>query len=257
MVWQLERGDASGAMHLQGYVEFGSSFRLGDVKRALCRPDAHLEQRRGSKQQAIEYCTKEETRFAGPWIFGTSTKQGKRSDLIGLCSEIVEGSLTISEVRRNYPKQYVLYRRGVEALCAASAKEKTARFREVQVFVYYGESGAGKTRKAVEENENYYMLEQGEKTWFDGYEGESCLIIDEFYGWILWGFFLRLLDGYQCRLPVKGGFCYAQWSKVIITSNQEPREWYARGMPRELRRRISEIWYFKLNQEPEKLEDYE
>ena len=31
---------------------------------------------------------------------------------------------------------------------------------------------------------------------------------------------LNLLDGYRLRLPIKGGFTYAAWTKIFITSNQ-------------------------------------
>ena len=37
---------------------------------------------------------------------------------------------------------------------------------------------------------------------------------------------MRLLDGYKLQLPIKGGFTYARWRRVIITSNDHPDDWY-------------------------------
>ena len=62
--------------------------------------------------------------------------------------------------------------------------------------------------------------------WWDGYDGEEILLIDDFYGQVQVARMLHLLRGYQCRLPIKGGFTYAQWQKVYITSNNPPHEWY-------------------------------
>lgn len=83
LVYQLERGE-SGTDHLQGYVEFTTRRTLTAAKRLLDQPTAHLERRRGSRAQAIDYCTKEDTRVAGPWSHGditTPSQQGKRNDI--------------------------------------------------------------------------------------------------------------------------------------------------------------------------------
>lgn len=55
--------------------------------------------------------------------------------------------------------------------------------------------------------------------WWDGYFGDRCIIIDDFADDIPIQQMLRVLDGWQLRLPVKGSFTYARWDRVIITSN--------------------------------------
>lgn len=90
-----------------------------------------------------------------------------------------------------------------------------------------------------------FLLDQpgGNNLWFDGYDGQSVLIIDDFSGWIKYRFLLRLLDGYQVRLEVKGSHTWAAWTEVYITSNVPPEGWYERGAPPELLRRLDEIVY--------------
>ena len=34
------------------------------------------------------------------------------------------------------------------------------------------------------------------------------------------------LDGYQLRLPIKGGHTYAYWNKVYITTNKPWENWH-------------------------------
>lgn len=67
MVWQEEVGE-SGTRHYQGVIEFKSRTRFEQVKRMLS-DTVHLEPSR-SWEAAYKYCTKDETRTAGPWAIG-------------------------------------------------------------------------------------------------------------------------------------------------------------------------------------------
>lgn len=228
-IWQLEAAPSTGKLHLQGYVEFIKPCRASGVSKqlGLAVPSPHLEVAKGTQEQNIKYCSKSDTRVAGPWEFGTRAVNGRRKDLDEVANLIQSGS-TLSEVCAVHPVPYIMYRRGIEALCTRMAYEESQVFRELRVSVYYGTAGTGKTRRAVEESTDggYFILDQGDRVWFDGYESQDTLIIDDFYGWIKYGMLLRILDGYQYRAEVKGGFIYARWTKVIITSNDHPDRWY-------------------------------
>jgi len=63
IVFQKEVGE-NGTPHYQGYVEFDRPVRLGHVQR--CNVRAHWEIRKGSHDQAVQYCTKEDTRIEDP-----------------------------------------------------------------------------------------------------------------------------------------------------------------------------------------------
>lgn len=71
MIYQLEKGE-NGTMHLQGYAEFKSPVSIKKAQSALqdYQHVVHLEPRRGSREQARDYCQKEDTRMAGPWETG-------------------------------------------------------------------------------------------------------------------------------------------------------------------------------------------
>ncbi|HIB69415.1 MAG TPA: hypothetical protein EYO33_31120 [Phycisphaerales bacterium] len=137
------------------------------------------------------------------------------------------------------------YTRGVTKLKSIYSKKNSADWRKVEVEVVVGDTGIGKTRGVLydekdERRAGIYVLccSDANSLWWDGYDGEQCLLIDEFTGWIKYSFLLRVLDGHQLRLPVKGGFTYAQWVRVVITSNQTPEEWYKKGVCAALRRRL-------------------
>ncbi len=73
--------------------------------------------------------------------------------------------------------------------------------------------------------------------------GETEILIDDYYGWIKYYYFLRLMDGHQVRIPKKGGHDWAEWTTVWITSNKEPEEWYQFGMTEALDRRITGVYH--------------
>lgn len=58
-IYQQEKGD-NGTPHLQGYVEFGCGKRLSTLKKI--EEKIHWEPRRGSKMEAVKYCSKKESR---------------------------------------------------------------------------------------------------------------------------------------------------------------------------------------------------
>jgi len=98
------------------------------------------------------------------------------------------------------------------------------------VSVHWGRTGTGKTKGVFDDvearGETLYKLDSANTLWWDGYMGEKNLLIDDFYGWIKFGTLLNILDIYPLRLDIKGGFAYAAWTRVYITSNKIWQEWY-------------------------------
>ena len=97
---------------------------------------------------------------------------------------------------------------------------------EKQVFVYWGTTGTGKSRRAWDEaGMEAYGKDPRTKFWC-GYQGEEHVVIDEFRGGIDISHLLRWVDRYPLRVEIKGSSRPLCASKVWITSNLEPRMWY-------------------------------
>ena len=67
MIYQLELA-STGTKHLQGYVEFHKPISFDHMLSIF--GEFHFDKRRGSREQARDYSSKEETRVRGPWIYG-------------------------------------------------------------------------------------------------------------------------------------------------------------------------------------------
>lgn len=70
-----------------------------------------------------------------------------------------------------------------------------------------------------------FTLDPNSKFW-DGYQGQDFVVIDEFRGSISISHLLRWLDRYPVIVEVKGSSVCFRASRVWITSNLDPKAWY-------------------------------
>jgi len=69
-------------------------------------------------------------------------------------------------------------------------------------------------------------IKSSSNKWWDGYRGESSVIIDEFDGQIGITHLLRWLDKYPCSVEVKGGTLPLVATDFWITSNKPLEQWF-------------------------------
>jgi hypothetical protein len=240
MAYQIEVCPTSGRDHVQGYAEFAKPCRFTHAQAVLNISGAHCEARKKSREACVKYCSKEESRKAGtfPALLGTlagqpvgvyKTRQGKRTDISAMVDEIRSGKRAIDQLDSD-PDTFVKYSRGLMEVRRVVQQAAATRIRsDMRVEVHWGAPGSGKTRGVYEKHgvENVFtLIADNNACWFDGYEGQDVLLIDDFKGWIVYSLLLKLLDIYPLRCPVKGSFTYAAWTKVYITSNYAPSTWY-------------------------------
>ncbi len=204
--------------HYQGWIQFYNKKRMGGVKRISGSFKLHVESCKGTPTQNDAYCAKEE-------IFlqkGSFIKQGARTDIEGCMKMIDEGAKELL-LFKSFPTVMVRYGRGMHRYQSLLLQEETKGFRKVSVNIFHGKTGSGKTKKACQIfGKNYFKIQGSQLKWFDFYSGETNLIIDEYNNNIPIDELLAILDGYQLRLSVKGGFTFAKWKNVIITTNLLP-----------------------------------
>lgn len=229
-VYQREKCPETEREHWQGYVEFKKPLRFRAVKQFFNDRELHVEARRGTRDQARAYCKKDDTRVegGGPFEIGEwGQSRGRRSDLIEIVDRLKEDPMQLGDLAVQFPGSYCNARGGLRDIRAHLIYKKAKQFRHVQTLVLWGQGGVGKTRWAMSRFPDAYRITQPDsQLWWDGYNGESTIVLDDFYGWIKWGMFLVMLDGYSVRLGIKGGHTWACWNRVIITSNSIPDDWY-------------------------------
>lgn len=222
--------------HLQGFIYFKEEKRLTQVIKLF--PITHWTQCTGTVDQNINYCSKSMSHVDGPWTSGDKPKQGERRDLQAIAEMVVNGSDMIT-IAREEPEAFVRYAVGLQRL---ALHFQVKRNWAMDIRIYHGSTGTGKTRRAFEENPKAYWKTKGD--WWDAYDQEECVIWDEFAHDVPIACLLKICDRYPLMLQIKGGFVNFGSKRIILTSNIPFDEWYpdARQSHRDaLKRRVTEV----------------
>lgn len=144
----------SGTRHIQAYFELPRRLRLSRVK--LLWPTGHFELRRGSAEQARDYCRKDGDFLEGGLISAEVSNQGQRTDLARVARSILDGA-TIRQIAQEAPDTFIRYYRGMHELYNITrVVHQVSQFHgpwrwNVEVtgtHIFYGASGLGKTEFA-------------------------------------------------------------------------------------------------------------
>jgi len=238
-----------GKVHYQGYIQMYTERGIKAVKNALRCNWASVRPCRGTDVQNQAYITKLETSITGTFkSYGERVaNQGRRNDWKDIINAIDKGA-SVHDIINQYPSKLMC----ISALekyhkLAEIKRFKYQPFKKKEVQVIWGTAGLGKTRHAYDLYNNeaeggVYCVEPTDdgKLWFDGYDGEETLILDDFNGSMMKTAALcRFTDGYQIRLPNKGGYAQSRVKRIIITSNNKPESWYSAGIRKNVHRRIT------------------
>lgn len=235
LMYQIEKGE-NGTQHIQAVIYYATPRSWPKAR----YPRAHIEPTKDI-HEAIKYCSKNDTRVRGPYEFGEKPAPGRRTDLEKIAKEILDGE-TIENIALNNPSYYVRYSKGLKELKLSTFKDRT---QPPQVFWFWGTSGTGKTAKAIKAHKTYYIKDGSQ--WWDGYEQQEAIIIDDYHG--RWEFrdFLRLLDENKYQGQVKGGYVKINSPFIYITCEFPPKHYYgdSENELEQVTSRIDEIREFK------------
>lgn len=248
-VWQKEKCGRTGRLHWQAYIEFEKPVGISYIKKQIFKHEGvHcqiLDARKGAtftRNGARDYCMKVPTRVEryqefGKWV--EDQRPGKRTDLDAVHEAIQEGK-RLRELSDEHGKTIMRYPSGVREMLRMQQQEEGITKRALRVRLYCGVPGAGKTRAAMREAKllcngdmnDVYILDDttgGKDLWWDGYDGQKCLIIDDYQNWIPISLLKRILDIYPLRLNQKGSSTYARFTDVWITTNLGMDDWTDKG----------------------------
>lgn len=232
----------TGVSHKQIYLELWKKSRMTAVKKILQSKTCHCEFRKGTRDEARNYCIKDGDyeEIGVTWVAGID-QTNNRSDLLTKKAMIDAGCSELDLWEEDFEGMTAHYKAMREYKLLR--EKQNAKRPKVHVEVFTGASGSGKSHFASKDYPDAYVVSKGNNgnMWFDGYDGEDTIILDDFRGnWCTYEMLLKYLDKYKLRIEVKGGSRWAQWTKVIITSVEHPSQWY-RCYDYQLERRISAV----------------
>lgn len=253
--WQPPTDIPDGLQFLSGQGEIGASgFRHWQVicafnrKRTLTSAktffpaETHLEFTRSSA--ARDYVQKEETRIPGTQfeLGEYPHRRNNKEDWKVVLEKAKSGNFDSIEgdiMLRHYSNIRKIY---------ADFQKPIVRGPQ-EVNVYWGQTGAGKSKKVFEECGDDFYIKMPSTKWFDGYRGQENIIIDEFTGQVDISHMLRWLDRYPCTVEVKGSQVFLNTKRWWITSNINPNLWYEGKDPEQIKalvRRFTNVVHYLL-----------
>lgn len=227
MICCLEDHKQTEGKHIHVYVEFESAISTRDQSYFdMLNIHPNIETVTKTPWKAVDYVMKdgdyyetdENIRPRQP--FDKMSKSEKNSWLLrnDLKECVDSGAVSLLSLKR-LKENINIYKQLVD--------KKELRL-NLKVKWFYGETGSGKTKAAIEEcmrEYNDYWKWNGNLQWFDGYEEHKAVIIDDFRRQdIKFNYLLQLFDIYPIRVPVKGGFVNWKPELIIVTCPVDSRE---------------------------------
>lgn len=246
----LEVGTNNSRLHCHISLIVNPRQRISTIMRMFniwqfgVKPEIETTYRFATQQSQRDYLTKSPLRYEhstngvqtsyfenGDWPV---TRQGKRTDIDDFKKYIIENP-TVSETTlfEMFPKEYLKYQKACQRLQTLyKLKNKIRLFEKrragVTVFWVFGGTGAGKTRWAWEKFGDSMYIKPGNSRWFDGYDGEDVILLDDFrksyFGKGTFEYLLRLIDRYDFYAEVKGGHVPIVASTFVITAPWHPAD---------------------------------
>lgn len=211
MIYGKEVG-AQGTPHLQGYIELAQMTGLKGIKNLLGSTRYHVEARKGTTKQAVDYCKKD-----GDWTErGDIVLHDAKENAWAECIRLAESGDMVM-IKKEYPRHYLTH---FKTLMSIRAFNNVPINGELEHEWWYGPTGTGKSRKAWADYPDHYS--KAVNKWWDGYYGQDVVVIEE---WEpknemtaaklkIWA------DRYPFPAEIKGGtLTRVRPTKIIVTSN--------------------------------------
>lgn len=236
MIYQWEVCPTTYNVHQQGYLELHNKITLSGLKKLLNNSTIQLQERRGTQDQAAAYTVKPmpkeidltkvqknpaiKEELYVKYEFGQMKTQGQRTDIEDYIAAVKEGKtekeiMTDMKTQNTWAKNERLYNR-INRLQYRD-KEKPAPM----VWVLVGNAGSGKSLIAsilAEYLGSTYTL-TGNFKWWEDYENQDSLILEDYDGQLQVKDLLQLLDRYKCKREIKGSTVYVTSKYIFITCN--------------------------------------
>lgn len=252
--YQPEKSPTTGTPHLQGYCVWSNAITAAGARLRLV--GCHVEPAKASFEKNYAYCSKEESRDLSAGfgftehgdrsdVEGTGSGSGTRTDLNRVAKRIRDGA-TESDIAQDYPASYIMYTRGIRSFAQCFVRKR--RDKSI-VYWYWGPTGTGKTRLASAQSPDAYWKSSAHQ-WWDGYDGVSDVIIDDYRcSFCPFNELLRLLDRYPYQAQIKGGTVELSAPNIYITAPKSPADMWASRTEEDLQqllRRIDHTREFKV-----------
>ena len=214
----------SGNFHFHIWIEFQNKITIRnskffDIYEHHCNIGKIKNTQCNSRFNAIRYMTKYDK---NPCVYGCEISEIKKKGVRKIVGERILQDDNIINIINDYPQEIYNYDKLLRNKELYNIKKNKAnKIIERKCFWIYGPSGIGKSYLIRNLFDDLY--EKPCNIWWDGYNNEEVVLIDDFdksskklsYYLKIWG------DNYRFNAEIKGGMIQPGYKKFIITSNYD------------------------------------
>lgn len=212
---------ANGTPHLQGYVSYPNA-RSFNVVKADLGSRVHLERANGSAQDNRTYCSKDGL-FFETGIIPDRAGGSSFEEKIALNKRLIDSSIPLSQLIDTGELSVYHVATVKRARMVIDQEYPPEGSDDVRGVWYWGPPGVGKSRLVREIcGEELYLKAQNK--WWDGYTGESNVLLDDLDTDVLGHYMKIWADRYACTGEIKGGTINLRHKKFYVTSNYSPEQ---------------------------------
>lgn len=227
----------TGRTHWQSFIYFKNPRSWKSVEKLLKPRNFRIMSKKATAKDNEKYCKKDKKIIIE---YGECPSQGKRVDLEEIREELAEGKKTEAEIAEMDFQKWCMYRK---AFSEYRMLKEPKRDWVTEVIYLWGDSGSGKTRRAVEDGAK---ILQYKEPFVMGYDGEDVVCFDDVdENTFDRHFLIQATDRYAIDCMIKGGKRNWKPRKIYFTSNFPPWQIYPFNI-KEMDRRYTEITHMTL-----------
>lgn len=209
--------------HYQVFIWFESKRSQAAIRKLLKPRHVEAKYYNATEADGRKYCSKDQIVYED----GYPPKQGERTDLKALAEKIQNGA-RLDEIIQSNPYAYHVYGRTltkIEDICNRKIKRT---WMTAGIWIH-GPTGTGKSHTANELAKQYASVYKwkDDKGWWDDYNGQEVVILEDFRGGIPYNQLLQIIDKWEYSVSRRGRPPAPFLAKlVIITSALSPSACY-------------------------------
>ncbi len=147
--------------------------------------------------------------------------QGSRTDIQALRETIDSGASTKVIWQEHFPTM-LKYHSSVAKYRLATSSPRDPSIAPT-IFLWIGPTRTGKSSSCPKPPEAYW---HPGGAWWDGYNQETTVVFDEFYGQLPYNMMLRILDRHPLTIESKGSSSQLAAHTFYFTSNTRYEDWW-------------------------------
>nr|QKV51236.1 putative replication associated protein [Crucivirus sp.] len=228
-----EIAPTTGTPHLQGFIVFKKNIRFSTFRNKISERNFFTEtmKKKSTPLQAANYCLKGEGTSRDPKNFNgfeqgsleiQEPNPGKRND-IWECRDAIAANPKL-DVLQEFPHILAKYPNFIKLCQNANQKSRTVM---TPIIWIHGTTGTHKSylSRLLAEWEGYTTFTKPPGQWWDGYQGQDVVILEDFRATQMsYNDLLTLSDRYEHIVMIKGGSVKFTSKLIIINTPEDPEK---------------------------------